>query len=100
MVTVTDIQKDLPDWPKEVIDPWLIEFANDPGMGWPLPRPYGDHRWGRLLGQREISWWQNVTWKLEKTNCALAGLTPVAVARYWHFGRCISARPRRSQSHA
>jgi hypothetical protein len=30
MVTVADIQKDLPNWPKEVIDPWLIEFANDP----------------------------------------------------------------------
>jgi hypothetical protein len=45
MVTVADIQKDLPNWPKEVIDPWLIEFANDPGMGWPPPKPYGDHRW-------------------------------------------------------
>jgi hypothetical protein len=43
-VGVVDIQKDLPNWPDTVIDPWLIEFANDPGMGWPPPQPYGDHR--------------------------------------------------------
>jgi hypothetical protein len=30
MVTVVDIQKDLPNSPKEVIEPWLIELANDP----------------------------------------------------------------------
>jgi hypothetical protein len=81
MVTVADIQKNLPDWPKEVIDPWLIELANDPGMGWwPPPEPYGDHRWGRLLGQRPISWWKNVTWTLEKTDCGFDGLTPKARA--------------------
>jgi hypothetical protein len=45
MVTVADIQKDLQDWPAGVIEPWLIEFANDPCMGWPPPEPYGDHRW-------------------------------------------------------
>jgi hypothetical protein len=54
MITVADIQKDFPDWPAGVIDPWLIELANDPGMGWPPAAPYGDHRWGRLLGQRSF----------------------------------------------
>jgi hypothetical protein len=60
MVTTADIQKDLPNWPAGVIDPWLVEFANDPGMGWPPPGPFGDHRWWRLLGQRPVSWWRNV----------------------------------------
>jgi hypothetical protein len=78
MVTVVDVQKDLPNWPKEVIEPWLIEFANDPNMGWPPPEPYGDHRWGRLLGQCPISCWKNVTWTLEKTDCDFDGLTPKA----------------------
>ena len=64
MITVADIPKDSPDWATRVIEPWLIEFANDPGMGWPPPEPYGDHRWGRLLGQRPISWWKYVTWSL------------------------------------
>jgi hypothetical protein len=41
MVTVADIQKNLPNWRTDVIDPWLIEFANDPGMGWPPTEPYG-----------------------------------------------------------
>jgi hypothetical protein len=63
-----------------VIEPWLIEFANDPGMGWPPPEPYGDHRWGRLLGQRPLSWWKDVTWTLEKVDCGLDGLTPKARA--------------------
>src|ERR1700681_1451529 len=78
MITVADIQKDFPDWPAGVIEPWLIEFANDPDMGWPPPEPYGGHRWGRLLGQRPISWWKNVTWTLEKTDCGFDGLTPKA----------------------
>jgi hypothetical protein len=80
MVTVADIQKDLPDWPAGVIEPWLIEFANDPGMGWPPPEPYGDHRWGRLLGQRPVSWWKDVTWSSEKADCGFEGLTPKARA--------------------
>lgn len=80
MITVADIQKDLSDWPAGVIEPWLIEFANDPGMGWPPPEPYGNHRWGRLLGQRPISWWRDVTWTLEKTDCGIDGLTPKAKA--------------------
>ncbi len=80
MVAAADIQKDLPNWPVGVIDPWLVEFANDPGVGWPPPDPFGDHRWGRLLGQRPVSWWCNITWNLEKTNCGLVGLTPKAQA--------------------
>jgi hypothetical protein len=26
------IQKDFQNWPADVIEPWLIEFANDPGI--------------------------------------------------------------------
>ena len=56
MVTLEDIKKTLPQWPDEVIGEWLIYFAND-GLGWPPPEPYGDHRWGVLLGHRPVSWW-------------------------------------------
>lgn len=76
MITVADIQKDFADWPADVIEPWLIEFAKDPDMGWPPPEPYGDHRWGRLLGQRPG--WKNVTWTLEKTDCGFDGLAPAS----------------------
>jgi hypothetical protein len=48
--------------------------------GWPPPEPHGDHRWGRLLGQRPLSWWKNVTWTLEEADCGLDGLTPKAKA--------------------
>ena len=78
MVSVADIQKDLPDWPDDVIEQWLHYFANEPDCGWPPPEPLGDHRWGKLLGGRPPSWWKNVTWKKEKVKCELASLSPKA----------------------
>jgi hypothetical protein len=48
MVTVADIRKDLPDWPDDVIEQWLLYFANEADCGWPPPDPLGDHRWKRL----------------------------------------------------
>jgi hypothetical protein len=37
MTTLQDIKKDLPDWPDDVIDQWLLKLANQTGMGWPPP---------------------------------------------------------------
>lgn len=75
IVSVADIKKDLPAWPDDVIDQWLHYFANEPDLGWPPPDPLGDHRWGRILGGRPLSWWREVTWKLERVNCGLASLS-------------------------
>lgn len=80
MVTVADIQKDLPGWPEDIIEQWLRYFANEPDCGWPPPEPLGDHRWGRLLGGRPLTWWKNVTWEKQKMKCELASLTPKAQA--------------------
>jgi hypothetical protein len=46
MVSVANIKKDLPAWPDEMIDLWLLFFEND--LGWPPP----DHRWRRIPGGR------------------------------------------------
>ncbi len=78
MVTVAEIQKDIPDWPPDVIEQWLHYFANEPDCGWPPPEPLGDHRWNRLLGGRPLSWWKNVTWKKEAAKCDLDNLAPEA----------------------
>jgi hypothetical protein len=75
MVTVADIQKDLPGWPDDVVEQWLHYFANEPDLGWPPPDPLGDHRWGRLLGGRPVSWWKNVSWKKEKVKCDLVSFS-------------------------
>jgi hypothetical protein len=80
MVSVTDIQKDLPDWPEDIIEQWLHYFSNEPDCGWPPPEPLDNHRWSRLLGGRPLSWWKNVTWKKEKVKCELASLSPKARA--------------------
>jgi hypothetical protein len=75
MVTVADIQKDLPDWPDDVIEQRLLYFANEADCGWPPPDPLGDHRWKRLLGGRPLSWWKNVTWSKQTVSCDLASLS-------------------------
>lgn len=75
MTSVDDLKKDLPDWPDEVVGEWLLYFVND-GLGWPPPDPYGDHRWGPILGQRPISWWKAVNWQLTNTSCAMEGFAP------------------------
>jgi hypothetical protein len=75
MVSVADMKKNLSAWPNDVIDQWLLFFANEQDLGWPPPDPLGDHRWGRILGGRPLSWWREVTWKKETVNCGLAGLS-------------------------
>jgi hypothetical protein len=75
MATIADIQKDMTGWPDQVVEEWILYFVND-GLGWPPPDPYGDHRWGRILGQRPMSWWQRVTWNLESAEFAVASLAP------------------------
>lgn len=67
MATIADIKERLPNWPDEVIGEWLLYFAND--VGWPPPEPFGDHRWGPLLGNRPLSWWNEVTWAAEDVDC-------------------------------
>jgi hypothetical protein len=59
-------------------------------MGWPPPEPYGDHRWGRLLGQRPLAWWKDVTWALEKTDCGEGGV--MDIRKEWRAA--TRARPR------
>ena len=76
MVAITDIKKDLPNWPLTILDDWLLYFANEPDLKWPPPEPLGAHRWSRILGGRSIAWWNNVTWKKENVNCSLEALCP------------------------
>jgi hypothetical protein len=76
MVDVADIRKDLPSWPDDVIEQWLHYFANEPDCGWPPPDPLGDHRWGKILGGRPLSWWREVTWNTEKIKCELSTFSP------------------------
>jgi hypothetical protein len=78
MVGISNIQRDLPGWPDDVIEQWLLYFANEPDCGWPPPEPLGGHRWNALLGGRPLSWWRDVTWTAEKVKCDLASFTPRA----------------------
>lgn len=75
-VSVADIKCDLPLWPDEVINLWLFYLANRSrgDTGWPPPEPLGLHPWAFILGFRPLSWWREVTWKREKTDCGFSSL--------------------------
>jgi len=73
MTTLQDIKKDLPDWPDDVIDQWLLKLANQPGMGWPPSEPLTG-RW-KLLLTHPVSWWKDVTWTKEDRDCSFDNLS-------------------------
>jgi hypothetical protein len=75
MVIIADVKKDLPAWPDDVIDQWLLYFANEPDCGWPPPEPLGDHRWAGILGGRPLSWWKEVSWEKGTVGCDFAKLS-------------------------
>jgi hypothetical protein len=70
MGAFADIKNDLPDWPDDVIDQWLLYLANREDTGWPPPNALGTHPWAFILGHRPISWWRDVSWNLESTDCS------------------------------
>jgi hypothetical protein len=83
-VSLTDIKNNLPSWPDGVISQWLFHLANRDDTGWPPPDPLGYHPWAFILGFRPLSWWREVTWKREKTECSVSNLcqgTKAVVAR-------------------
>ena len=66
MIELATIKADLPDWPDEVIELWLLKLANrGSDTGWPPPEPFGESAWKHILGDRPLSWWKRVTWKRE-----------------------------------
>ena len=75
-LSLADIKRDLRFWPDEVIKLWLLYLANRSrgDTGWPPPEPLGNHAWAAILGFRPLSWWREVTWKREKTDCGFSNL--------------------------
>ncbi len=74
-VTLEQIKADLPDWPDDVIEQWLLKHANrGPDTGWPPPDPLGNHAWKYII-TNPLSWWKNVAWKLDVTDCGIEKLS-------------------------
>ncbi|HEX4410166.1 MAG TPA: hypothetical protein VH206_15440 [Xanthobacteraceae bacterium] len=72
---MADIKKDLPDWPDDVIEQWLLRLANRADTGWPPPEPFGDHVWKNILGNKPLSWWRKIRWKLEDHDITFEALS-------------------------
>ncbi len=64
-VSLDQIQADLPEWPLDVLEQWLLFHANDKKLVWPPPDPLGDNYWKNLI-VRPLSWWRPVAWTLEE----------------------------------
>jgi hypothetical protein len=73
-VSLAVIKNDLPAWPDEVIEEWLLYLANRDDTGWPPPDPLGHQSWAYILGHRPLPWWREVSWTLEKTDCSFGKL--------------------------
>jgi hypothetical protein len=80
-VALADIKKDLPTWPDDVIEQWLLYLADRKDTGWPPPDPLGDHPWTHILSDKPVAWWSMVQWKLQKIDCSLAKLSKDTKAR-------------------
>ena len=53
--------------------PWLEQASKSSlALGWPPPGPLGLRPWAFILGFRPLSWWREVTWKCEKTDCTFS----------------------------
>jgi len=74
LVALADIKADLPDWPDDVVDQWLLNLANQEGMGWPPPIPFNGHRWQYII-VKPVSWWKKVTWTKESRDCSFDALS-------------------------
>ena len=74
MVALADIKADLPNWPDDVLDQWLLTLANQQGMSWPPPTPFNGHRWQYII-VKPVSWWSKVTWSLEQRDCSFDSLS-------------------------
>jgi hypothetical protein len=82
MATIQEIKKDLPGWPDEVTNEWLVYLSNRDDTGWPPPDPIAG-AWANILGRRSLAWWADVSWSKETVDCGpenLAGKTRAIVA--------------------
>jgi hypothetical protein len=71
------IARDLPGWPADVIDQWLLPYVLDCGFGWPPPSPLPPSNiWFRHLSNRPLSWWQQVEWEPRKLRITFDKLSP------------------------
>ena len=67
MVDLATIKVDLPHWPDDVVDQWLLKLANrGPDTGWPPPEYLDGHAWKYILGRRPLAWWKSVAWDLQE----------------------------------
>ena len=59
------IKKDLPNFPNEVIEEWLMPYAKT--IGWP---PTND-RWVGILSARPLTFWRSTIWEQAKLDLSL-----------------------------
>ena len=79
-------QKDLPNFPDEIIRDWLATYIET--EGWP---PCEDHnvvpenRWAYLLGKRPVRYWQSIIWEKKELQTSELKFTPESESTLAHL---------------
>jgi hypothetical protein len=60
--TVVRLLRDLPNFPRDVVEQWIGYYAES--EGWPPPQPLTG-RWAALLDYRPLCFWRALTWSEE-----------------------------------
>lgn len=76
-VELVALQTTLPNFPVEVLEEWLLPYANS--EGWPPAQtveasPNG--RWRYLLSNRPLAYWRSITWRKHERHISIHNLDP------------------------
>lgn len=61
MTNLSDLKDELPDWPDDVLESWLLRHARREGFGWPPPKDLSESQWRYVLVQ-SLDWWRDIEW--------------------------------------
>jgi hypothetical protein len=68
------IAQDLPNFPQDIIETWLLPYAQM--LGWPPDTANRGGRWRYILSRNDLNYWQAVRWTMEEMPLNLDDLGP------------------------
>lgn len=91
MYTTADLRKDLPSWPEEVLEQWILPFANDDNYGWSPFRGTAKPRWRYLIpAGLSFADTASISWSKSSIETRLPGIAPLEIYKFsqmaqWYF---------------
>jgi hypothetical protein len=79
------IKKDLPNFPEEIIEDWILPFAKD--LDWPPNVAEEQDRWHDILGRTPVLEWRKATWEFKQIELSKKILSPWGVKSFEEMKR-------------